>query len=633
MTQLSATTLLVTSASDAAGRDNSSRTAQANTGEFATMFANQQAERVDAAPTNTPSVPRNARQKSDTDTPIALATPTAEVKPAPAQRDLFNRAILTDEEAAAAVAADGDDWLALVEAMQTQLQNAEEPNTAAAENVAENVAENAAKNAAEQFEAWFSELPEDVQSSLRQVFAELDLQAFAATMAPYLSKLENGEAVSGAAMLRDLQTQFPQLKATELAAAATTTMLWQQFNSGDSDATAKQLKLLPADAEQGNLNTQAALTASLKELMRAATAAPQANDAEQAELAAQLNREQRLTTAAAVDGRPLKAGAPVESPRLAALLAQLQAMTGNQEQASAQRQATTDAAKQIEQTAKQLLQAAQAADDAKAATADNAMLAAVKAKGVDAQNGDKSAGANAINGAADGKTAELKGTDGKPSDVKPELKPELKAELKPELAAELKQDARAELKADASAVETKAVETKPQSALLNMLQQAREAAQTVKTQPTQFEQTLRQAQQPLPLVAEQASQVLRERVMLMLGNGIQRADIRLDPPDLGSMSIRLSIQNDQAQVSFQVQNPQARDSIEQALPRLREMLEQQGLQLAGSDVSEQGKGGHAGTEGDGSAAGQQAQAEADWQVEVALNAGEPLEPGRVDFFV
>lgn len=614
MTQLSATTLLLASASDASARDNTSRSEQAEASEFAAMFANQQAERGDTPATDTPSIPRDARQKSDTDTPTTLATPTAETKPAAAQRDLFSREILTDEEAAAAVAAAGDDWLALVQAMQAQLQNAEQPNLATESAASE--------SATEQFEAWFNELPEAVQGSLRQVFAELDLQAFAATMAPYLSKLENGEAVAGAAMLRDLQAQFPQLKATELAAAATTAMLWQQFNSANSNANGMQLKLLPGDAEQGNLNTQAVLTTSLQALMRAAEAAPQAqrNDAEQLELAAQLNREQRISGEPLVDGRPLKSGAPAESPRLAALLAQLQALTSKQEQETASRQTTSDVAKQIEQTAKQLLQAAQTADDAKTAAADNAILAALKSKATDAQQSAKNVG-------TDGKTAEAK-----PAELKADVKAESKGELKPELVAESKQDIRAELKPDVSAVEAKTAELKPQSALLTMQQQAREAAQAVKAQPTQFEQTLRQAQQPLPLVAEQASQVLRERVMLMLGNGIQRADIRLDPPDLGSMSIRLSIQNDQAQVSFQVQNPQARDSIEQALPRLREMLEQQGLQLAGSDVSEQGKGGHAGAEGDGSAAEQQANAEADWQVEVALNAGEPLEPGRVDFF-
>lgn len=56
------------------------------------------------------------------------------------------------------------------------------------------------------------------------------------------------------------------------------------------------------------------------------------------------------------------------------------------------------------------------------------------------------------------------------------------------------------------------------------------------------------------------------------------------------MKIRMTMNNDVANVHFTVSNQQARDVIEQTLPRLREMLAQQGLQLADSSVQQQNSG-------------------------------------------
>ena len=58
------------------------------------------------------------------------------------------------------------------------------------------------------------------------------------------------------------------------------------------------------------------------------------------------------------------------------------------------------------------------------------------------------------------------------------------------------------------------------------------------------------------------------------------------------MHIRMTMNNDLANVHFTVANPQARDLIEQTLPRLREMLAQQGMQLADSSVQQQSSGQH-----------------------------------------
>lgn len=100
-------------------------------------------------------------------------------------------------------------------------------------------------------------------------------------------------------------------------------------------------------------------------------------------------------------------------------------------------------------------------------------------------------------------------------------------------------------------------------------------------------------QSPLQLAQHQTNtaEVLSERVNMMLSKNLKHVDIRLDPPELGRMQIKLSMNNDQASVQFTVTNQAAREMVEQSLPRLREMMQQQGLQLAQSSVQHQDSGG------------------------------------------
>ncbi|EOV0102493.1 TPA: flagellar hook-length control protein FliK [Vibrio vulnificus] len=99
------------------------------------------------------------------------------------------------------------------------------------------------------------------------------------------------------------------------------------------------------------------------------------------------------------------------------------------------------------------------------------------------------------------------------------------------------------------------------------------------------------AQQPsMPLTRELANEQVAEKVQMMMSKNLKQLDIRLDPPELGRMQIRMTMNNDIANVHFTVTNPQARDIIEQTLPRLREMLAQQGMQLADSSVQQQASG-------------------------------------------
>lgn len=149
-----------------------------------------------------------------------------------------------------------------------------------------------------------------------------------------------------------------------------------------------------------------------------------------------------------------------------------------------------------------------------------------------------------------------------------------------------------------------------------------------------LQSTMQAVQKPLDPQQSEASQKLQERINIMLSKNIQRADIRLDPPELGQLNVRINMNAEQATVQFQVQSAQARDAVEQALPRLREMLEQQGVALADTDVQEQQQQMAGDTEhqqgGGGSA---DAPIETTREHEILLNEGRPLAAGGVDFYV
>jgi len=79
-----------------------------------------------------------------------------------------------------------------------------------------------------------------------------------------------------------------------------------------------------------------------------------------------------------------------------------------------------------------------------------------------------------------------------------------------------------------------------------------------------------------------------ERINWMITGQMQRVEIRLDPPELGTLDIRLNmVKENQANIMFHVSNASAKEAIESAIPRLREMFEQQGIDLGDVEVSQE----------------------------------------------
>lgn len=118
-------------------------------------------------------------------------------------------------------------------------------------------------------------------------------------------------------------------------------------------------------------------------------------------------------------------------------------------------------------------------------------------------------------------------------------------------------------------------------------------AQTQTTaQPTQAQKTVSDAQN---LMMPQHVQVntpawknaLGERAIMISAQNMRVAEIKLDPPELGSLSIRVNVNQDQVSLSFTSPHAHVRDAVEQSLPRLREMFAEQGLALQDSEVADQ----------------------------------------------
>ena len=82
-------------------------------------------------------------------------------------------------------------------------------------------------------------------------------------------------------------------------------------------------------------------------------------------------------------------------------------------------------------------------------------------------------------------------------------------------------------------------------------------------------------------------QAVSDRVVWLASQNGKIAEIRLDPPELGSLNVKLEIKNDQVSVVFNTPHASVKESLEQSMPRLREMFAEQGLELADSSVDDQ----------------------------------------------
>lgn len=82
----------------------------------------------------------------------------------------------------------------------------------------------------------------------------------------------------------------------------------------------------------------------------------------------------------------------------------------------------------------------------------------------------------------------------------------------------------------------------------------------------------------------QWQQQLSQQILIMHHKGIQSAELRLHPQELGSLKISLVIKSDQAEMSFISGHSQVRTAIEAAMQHLKTALAENGISLGESHV-------------------------------------------------
>ena len=78
-----------------------------------------------------------------------------------------------------------------------------------------------------------------------------------------------------------------------------------------------------------------------------------------------------------------------------------------------------------------------------------------------------------------------------------------------------------------------------------------------------------------------------QQVTWMAKNGIEHAEIRVKPAEMGPISVRIEMHGNEALISFAVTQPDTRVAVEDAMHRLEEMLAESGIALGQANVGGQ----------------------------------------------
>lgn len=77
------------------------------------------------------------------------------------------------------------------------------------------------------------------------------------------------------------------------------------------------------------------------------------------------------------------------------------------------------------------------------------------------------------------------------------------------------------------------------------------------------------------------------RIQWMFKQALSSAEIMMDPPELGPLSVKVQQHNGDTSIIFQANHSTTKDLLHENLPRLREMLDQQGIHLGDASVEDQ----------------------------------------------
>ena len=135
-----------------------------------------------------------------------------------------------------------------------------------------------------------------------------------------------------------------------------------------------------------------------------------------------------------------------------------------------------------------------------------------------------------------------------------------------------------------------ATQLRENSSVVHTVLGAEASARDTQLQPSE-RQFVVQPEVRVPVGQPQWGRAVGERILWLANQNITSAELRLDPPDLGPVQVRVAIHNDQVSVTFTSNQVAVREALDLNAQRLREMFSEQGLDLVDVNVSDQSDGG------------------------------------------
>ena len=110
---------------------------------------------------------------------------------------------------------------------------------------------------------------------------------------------------------------------------------------------------------------------------------------------------------------------------------------------------------------------------------------------------------------------------------------------------------------------------------------------------------------PTPATAPEFPKELGVQISVLAKDGVQQAELHLNPADMGPISVQIALDGTQAQVNFGADSAATRQIIEGGLPELAAAMRDAGFTLSGGGVHQQAQGRREGSSsgGDGSGRG------------------------------
>ena len=98
-----------------------------------------------------------------------------------------------------------------------------------------------------------------------------------------------------------------------------------------------------------------------------------------------------------------------------------------------------------------------------------------------------------------------------------------------------------------------------------------------------------QAELQAPVGSNEFAPALGSQLSVMVRDGIEHAQLKLNPAEMGPIEVRISLDGTQAQVDFSAAHAATRQALQDAVPALASALRENGLTLTGGGVFEQAR--------------------------------------------